>query len=61
MHKGLKGEVWNVDSFVDLHREGPCCEAGDAGKQVTLSLFGKPVAIDNHSGYKENYRGDYSK
>ena len=61
LYKSLKGEFGNVDTFVDLHHQGPCYEAGDTGKQVTLSLSGKFVEIDNHSDYAENYRIDYSK
>ena len=61
LYKSLKGEFGNVDTFVDLHHQGPCYEAGDTGKQVTLSLSGKFVEIDSHSDYAENYRIDYSK
>lgn len=57
----LSDEFGTVDTFVDLHHQGPCYEAGDTGKQVTLSLSGKFIEIDRHPDYAENYRIDYSK
>lgn len=61
LYRSLQKEFGTVDTFVDLHHQGPCYEAGNTGKQVTLSLSGKFVEIGSHPEYSDSYRPEYSK
>lgn len=61
LYKSLKAEFGTVDTYIDLHHQGPCDLDEDGEKQVTMSLSGKFIDIDNHQEYNRGYRLDYSK
>ncbi|MBG6085977.1 M14 family zinc carboxypeptidase [Actinomadura viridis] len=61
LYKSLKAEFGAVDSYVDLHHQGPCYLDENGEAQVTMSLSGKFVDVENHQEYNRGYRLDYSK
>lgn len=61
LYRELQAEFGTVDTFVDLHHQGPCYLVGDTGEEVTLSLSGKFVDIENHAQHDKGYDLDYSK
>ncbi|TDD30922.1 peptidase M14 [Nonomuraea terrae] len=61
LYKSLKGEFGAVDTYIDLHHQGPCDLDESGENQVTMSLSGKFIDIDNHQEYNRGYRLDYSK
>ncbi|QRO87442.1 M14 family zinc carboxypeptidase [Kytococcus sedentarius] len=61
LYTDLQSEFGAVDTFVDLHHQGPCYLVGDTGEEVTLSLSGKFVDIENHAQYDKGYDLEYSK
>lgn len=61
LYVDLHGEFGSVDTFVDLHHQGPCYEVEGGDDRVTMSLSGKFVDIGNHAEYAEDYDLDYSK
>jgi hypothetical protein len=61
LYKSLKSEFGAVDSYVDLHHQGPCYLDESGETQVTMSLSGKFVDVEKHQEYNRGYRLDYSK
>ncbi|MEV4176443.1 M14 family zinc carboxypeptidase [Nonomuraea sp. NPDC049709] len=61
LYKSLKAEFGAVDTYLDLHHQGPCDLDESGEDQVTMSLSGKFVDVENHQEYNQGYRLDYSK
>ncbi|MFB4163825.1 M14 family zinc carboxypeptidase [Alteribacillus sp. JSM 102045] len=63
----LQEEFGNVDTFIDLHHQGPHYKVGDTDRDVTMSISAQFVPDPNseagskYSSYADNYNYDFSR
>ncbi len=63
----LQDEFGSVDTFIDLHHQGPHYKVGETNKDVTMSISAQFVPNPNsedgakYSSYADNYNYDFSR